>query len=186
MNRLFKILPYVLAFVFGLLLFKQCKKEDKVVTKTEYIKVTDTITRVKIQEKPIIRYVHRTKTVKGNDSIIYLSKKDSTSIQANEYKTKLESNNATADLSILTTGELLDVSGVIHYTQKETTVERFKNASGLFLYGQGSIGNKEMQEIGVGFDYVIKNKYIAGIGVNYNNLVKAPYLNFKIGINLFN
>ena len=181
-----KYLPYVILLILAALLFKECQKPDKIVTTTKYVKVTDTITRVEIQKEPVIRYVQRTKTVKGNDSIIYVSKADSTSIQANEYKTTLTSNNATARLKILTSGELLDVSGVIDYKQKETTINTVKNASGLFLYGEGSVGNKELQQFGIGLDYQIKNKYLIGIGVSYNNAVKEPYLNFKLGLNLFN
>ena len=182
-----KYIPYIVIAVLLFLIFQ--KDEPKIITKTkiEYVKRTDTITRVEIQEKPVTRYVQRTKTIKGRDSIIYLGKADSTTIQANEYKTELKSNNAVAKLKILTSGELLDVSGVIEYKEKVTTLETIKlrNSSGLFLYGQGSVGNRQLSDFAVGLDYVFKNKIIIGTSGSYNNISQTINFNVKLGIRIF-
>jgi hypothetical protein len=177
---------YLLAIVVIFISIKQCEEtETKIETVTEYVKVTDTITNVVIQEVPKMVYVERLKTVKGKDSIVYVDKPTETTIQANQYDTTLESNNATADLKITTTGELLDVQGVINYTQENTTttITKTKSKSGLFLYGKVPISNFNSPEIGVLYQF--KNSIIIGSGVQYNNLTKAPEVTATIGIKIF-
>ena len=176
---------YFIAIVSIILLLKDCGGEKiKTVTVTEIVKVTDTVTNTVIQEVPKTVYIERLKTIKGKDTIIYKDKADSTTIKANQYATKLESNNATANLQITTTGELLDVQGVITFEQenKTTTITKTKNASGLFLYGQTNLNG--FDSYGVGIDYQIKNKIIVGTSVNYDNFNGHFSLNAKIGFKL--
>lgn len=167
---------------------KQCEKKPKVVTKTKikYVKVIDTITKIEIQEVPKTVYVEKVKTVKGKDSIIYVDKPNDSTITANQYDTKLESNNATADLKITTTGQLLDVKGVINYTQENTTTTITKTVpqSGLFLYGKTSI-NPLVENIEVGLDYQFKNTFIVGASTSYNDLSKSVNFNVKVGFRIF-
>jgi len=175
---------YLIAIVIIIVAVKQCEeKETKIETVIEYLKVTDTITKTIISEPEKI-YVERVKTLKGKDSIIYVDKKTSTAIQVNNYDTKLESNNASADLNIVTTGELLEVTGTINYTQenKTTTITEYKSKSGLFLYGKVPVSNFNSPEIGVLYQF--KNSLIIGSGVQYNNFTQKPELTATIGIKI--
>jgi len=187
MKNIYKnIIFIVVAILATFFILKQCEEEPKIVTTTkiEYVTIRDTITVTEIS-KPIVKYVQRLKTVKGKDSIVYVSSSDSTAIKANQFSTILKSNNATANLLILTTGELLSVSGTITYTQENKTVETLKtiNGSGLFIYGQGSIQSKS-QQFGVGLDYVIRNKFIIGTSASYNNFSNTVNFNVKLGIRI--
>jgi len=175
-------LHVIIIVLFGLLVH-QCTQEPEVktVTKIEYIEKTDTITKVKIDSVPITRYVNRIKTVKGKDSIIYREVANDTTIEAREYKTELESDSAKAKLSILTTGELLDVKGTISYPKEIKTVTTFKNASGLFAYGQSDI---QLNNFSVGLDYVYKNKIIIGVNTNYNVDYNYSYIGLKLGFRI--
>lgn len=174
--------------VFGIIIvfiLKQCeeKPDIRTITKIEYIDRTDTITKT-IISKPKVKYIIKTTTIKGKDSIIYVDRETNETIKANQFSTILKSNNATANLLILTTGELLDVSGTISYKEKVTTVKTTKtvHASGMFIYGQGS---PKSQNIQIGLDYVIKNKWIIGTSVDYNNFTNSMNFNFKIGFKIF-
>jgi len=180
-----KWLYILIGVILIMVLIRVWNKEPKIKTKIEYIQRTDTITKVEIKEVPTKVYVYKSKTLKGKDSIVYVKEKDTNNlpiIKANQFTTFLNSNNATADLKITTTGELLDVQGVIHYKEKIKTIKEFKNNSGLFIYGQT---NTRLDTYGVGLDYVIKNKIIIGAGVNYNTQFESTSVNFKVGIRVF-
>lgn len=180
-----KWLYIVIGIILLMILLRSCNQEPEIITEIEYIERTDTITKVEIQEVPIKVYVQKIKTVKGKDSIIYVKEKDTANlpiIEANQFTTFLNSNNATADLKITTTGQLLDVQGVINYKEKVTTITEFKNNSGLFLYGQT---NTKFDTYGIGVDYVIKNKIIIGVSGNYNTQFESASVNFKVGIRVF-
>ena len=180
-----KWLYIVIGIVLLMILLRSCNDEPQIKTKIEYIERTDTITKVEIQEVPKKVYVYKTKTLKGKDSIVYVKEKDTNNlpiIEANQFTTMLKSNNATADLKITTTGELLDVQGVINYTEKIKTVTEFKNNSGLFIFGQT---NTKFDTYGIGVDYVIKNKIIIGASGTYNTQFKTSSINLKVGIRVF-
>lgn len=134
---------YIAIVILIAVVIVQCtdKTETSTTTEIRYVKVTDTITEVKIQEVPKTVYVNKTKTLKGKDSIVYVTKKDSSTIKAFKYDTVLKSNNAVANLSITTSGELLDVSGTIDYKQKETLINTVKtiNKSAGFIYLEAPI-----------------------------------------------
>lgn len=187
LDKMYIILTIVLVTSF-IFLMKQCQPEPVIVTKTktEYIKVTDTITETIIDTVPKLVYVEKIKTEKGKDSIVYVKETSYTSITANQYNTKLESNNATANLQITTTGELLDVQGTINYTQTNTTIENTKTVakSGAFAYFETSV-NPIFERAEIGLDYQIKNTIILGTSASYNNAVKTGYFNFKVGVRVF-
>lgn len=166
--------------VLALCLFlKQCSKEPKTIVKTEYVKVTDTITKNIIDTVSKLVYVEKTKTIKGKDTIIYKDKPTYTSITANQYNTTLESNNASADLKITTTGELLDVQGTINYTKEIKTIKQPQ--SGLFLYSDVPI-TKPHTNVELGLIYQFKNSILIKGGAQYNNFTKG--VDFKVGIGI--
>ncbi len=177
---------YLIIAALIIALLHQCQGDDtvKTVTKIEYVEKTDTVTKTIIEKVPTKVYVERTKTIKGKDTIIYKNKPTDSTINANQYDTTLKSNNATADLKITTTGELLDVQGVIKYTQenKTTTITETKSKSGLFLYGQINLNG--FDNYGLGLDYTIKNKLIIGTSINYDNFNGHFGLNAKIGFKI--
>lgn len=174
----------VVGLVIMFFIMRACEGEPKVVTKTE-TKIewkTDTVTVKEIvkQEKPV--YVERIKTVKGKDSIIYKDKPGETTITANEFKTKLESNNATADLNIISTGEVLDVRGTITYPEKETitTITKTKDASGKYLYIKTDLFNP-LQSIDAGVFFQVKNKVGFIIEAGYDRRLETIKNNgFKV------
>lgn len=174
---------YIIIIFLLSALLRECSKEPEVktVTKIEYIEKTDTITKVKIDSVPVTRYVNRIKTVKGKDSIIYREVDNDSAIAAKEYRTRIESDSAHADLRVLVNGELLDVKGTITYPKEIKTVKTYKNASGLFAYGQTSFN---FQNIGLGVDYVHKNKIIIGANVNYIPEYRYSYVGFKVGLRI--
>lgn len=162
---------------------KQCEKPKEVVktvTKIEYI--SDTIHTVEIKEVPKVVYVERTKTIKGKDSIVYVDKPNDSTIQANQYQTTLKSNDATAEVQITTTGQLLDVKGIITYPREKETVTTIKNRnnSGLFIYGDLPITNNFNPEVGA--IYQFKNTALIKTGVQYNSITNG--IDFKIGIGI--
>lgn len=173
---------FIVGAIIVFVLLKQCEPEPKTITKTEYVKVTDTITETIIEEIPKTVYVERVKTIKGKDSIIYRENPTDSTITANQYTTQLKSNNATADLEITTTGELLDVQGVINYEKEITTITEFKNNSGLFAYGQARING--FDSYAAGLDYHFKNKIIVGANVQYDLLHNYTSFNVKIGFRI--
>ena len=178
----------VVGLVIMFFIMRACEGEPKVITKTE-TKIewkTDTVTVKEIvkQEKPV--YVERIKTFKGKDSIIYKDKPSETTITANEFKTKLESNNATADLNIISTGEVLDVRGTITYPEKETTttITKTRDASGLFIYGSAPITSK-ITSPELGLLYQFKNKMFISTSVQYNNITNNVDAKVGIGIKIW-
>lgn len=171
---------FIIFLIVGIAIIKQCEKEP--IVETKYITKTDTITQTIIQEKPVLRYVERIKTEKGKDSIIYRDKPTDTTIEANQYDAVVKTDSSRADLKILTTGELLDVTGTITYNQKQTTIK--KPQSGLFLYGEaGVIPNANT--FGIGLDYQVKNSIIIGTSINYNTELKEPFVSIKLGFRIF-
>lgn len=175
---------YLLVIALTFALIKQCESEPKVVTKTKviYKTKTDTIHTVEIKEVPKTVIVEKIKTIKGKDSIIYVDRKTDTSIEANQYDTELKANNALAKLKITTTGQLLDVSGTISWTEKETqtTTTITKPKSGLFIYGQTSV-SPLLEVSAIGIDYQFKNTAIIGTSFSLDRMTKQNYLNLKVG-----
>jgi hypothetical protein len=174
---------YLIIVIFIIAFLKDCGGEKiKTVTVIETVKVTDTFTNTVIQKVPKTVYIERLKTIKS-DTIIYKEKADSTTIQANQYTTKLESNNATADLLITTSGELFDVQGTITYKQenKTTTITKKIPSSGAYLSAQ--IGLVGTPSYGVGLDFQIRKVIIGGFA-NYLPMNGGINAGVKIGFKL--
>ena len=175
---------YILAGLIVLFaLLNQCNGKVKTVieTKTVIEWKTDTIiqnkTIIKEVDKPV--YVQRIKTIKGKDSIIYKDKPSETTTTATQFKTKIQSNKASANLLITSTGEVLDVQGTITYPEKETitNITKIRDASGLFMYGSVPIHNLSSPEVGLMYQF--KNKVGIMGGVQYNNITNKA--DFKLG-----
>ncbi len=184
MKKTKEISIILLSVLVLFLLSRGCKEpEPKIKTKDKVRIIKDTITVVEIS-KPKIVYVERVKTIKGKDSIVYKEKPTEATSIAKQYNSMLKSNKATADLKITTTGELLDVSGVIEYpeTTITTTVKEKVPQSGLFLFGQS---DPTFETFGGGADIVIKNKIIIGAGLLKVNEINNPYVTLKVGLKLF-
>jgi hypothetical protein len=177
---------YIIGIIVIIVLTKQCEGEPRTITKTkiEYINVTDTITNTIIQEVPKKVYVERVKNIKGNDSIIYKDKPNDSTITANQYDTKLESNKATADLKITTTGELLNVTGVINYTKEVKTIEttKIRDASGFYIYANMPVNSIQPE---VGALYQFKNKMFISAGAQYNSFTKSADIKVGLGVKIF-
>jgi hypothetical protein len=175
---------YIISFAIGviitLLLLRQCSKPEVIKETVTKWKI-DTLTVDKIVNKPV--YIERTKTIKGKDSIIYKDKPNDSTITANQYTTTLKSNEASADLKITTTGELLDLTGTITYPEKETTITETKQASGLYLFGSNPIKSVQPE---IGVLYQVNNKVFIFASGQYNNYTNSIDAKAGIGIKIFN
>lgn len=169
-NSIIIILSIIVIILF-LTRDNQTVSETKEIIKEKIIKVEvkDTIYTKKISP-PIIKYI-----IKDNDSV-----------KINEYKQKLESNNATANLTIHTTGHLQNVFGTIT-TEKVTKIvtkekKIFLRDNKLFLGLEAEKNNiNKSVDLNLSADFVVKDKWI--LGAKY-----SPFTNsfgLKIGRNIF-
>jgi hypothetical protein len=172
----------IVAFTVAFALIRQCEGNNKVITKTS-VNISEIIDSVKIATLKDVKTVYidttkaKIKWLKGEtktvykDTIIYKDKPSETTVKAKQYQTEITSSKATAKLDITTTGELLDVKGVITYPEKETIKETniTRDASGFYIYGSMPISSQlTTPELGVMFQ--IKNKIIIGVGGQYNTI----------------
>ena len=183
-----KIVWYLAAMVILFAVIKQCEKEPKIITKTETktIVVKDTITETVIKEVPKTVYVEKIINQKGDTEIVFVKDSTSTSIKSKQYDTTLKSNDASAELKITTSGEILDVSGIITYPKKETTttITKIKPQSGLFLSAQVPI-QKNFNSVGLGLDYQFKNTLLIGVVGSYDNISNTVNLSARLGVKIF-
>lgn len=177
-----RIFYTALLVIVVFIIFDRCtnKTTTKIETKTVTKTVTDTIVKTEIIEVEKKVFINKVKTIKGKDSIIFVEKSSPNSIETNQYKVKLQSNDAFADLTITSETKPYQVSGVITYPEKETitTITKTKDRSGLFLYGTTSLDFGA--EIEVGLMYHLRNKVGIIGGLNYNTITKRP--DVKVGI----
>jgi len=171
----------LISLIIIISLFDQCTKRETVtntVTKTEYI--TDTIVKTVIKEvdKPI--YYETKITEKGKDSIIYVDVPTKTSKEAKQYTTTLESNDAKANLTITSETKPIDIQGVITYPEKTTTITKYKDNSGLFIYTSMPITQEISPEFGLMAQ--IKNKLILGGGIQYNNFTNKADVKVTLAV----
>lgn len=162
---------------------KQCEKPKTIIkTVTKIERITDTVVKT-IISKPQTVYVERTKNIKGKDTIIYKDSPTDSTVTANQYQATLQANEATAELKITTTGELLDVQGAIDFPKvtETNTITKTKPMSGLFLYGTipTNVNNFRPE---VGLMYQFKNKALIMGGVQYNQFTNK--VDFKVGIGI--
>jgi hypothetical protein len=182
------LLIIVATFLVIITVIRQCEKEPKVVTKTVTKVVTkhDTINEVIIKEVPKTVYINKYITKEGETKIVYVKEKDSSTIEAKQYDTKLKSNDAEADLKVTVDGTLLDIQGIITYPEKTITktITKYKNKSGLFLYG--NVGTNPKNVIfEVGLSYQFKNTLMINSGVTYNDFTKSANLMVGVGVKIF-
>lgn len=182
-----KNIPYLIVIAILLIwLNRQCEKEPEIIVKTvtKTVIVKDTITETIIKEVPKTVYVERIKTVKGKDSIIYLDKPSDGSITANQFDATVKANDATAQLKITTTGQLIDVLGTIDYPRTKTTTTIIKNRdkSGLYIYGSTTIQNIQPE---LGLLYQFKNKAFISSSAQYNDFTNSIDGKIGIGVKVF-
>lgn len=184
MKKAKNLLIGILAVVVAIFFIRDCnsgrKKEIKEKVTVHIAPVKEPIKTIEIGAPRKVNYqVFR---IKGKDSIIYRDTATGETREALQYDTQLKSNNATADLKITTTGELIDVTGTIEYPEKTVTIERDipVNTSGLFAWVQT---DASLQLFGVGLDYQFKNKVMAGAGLLHvdNN----TYVVGKVGLKIW-
>lgn len=195
MKTFVKFLPYILAVVLTVIFMKQCMSpRTETVTTVISKKVIDSIKGTVVIPEPIIEtikvdsivYVRLPAiTLKGKDTIIYKTDTIRLPIEVNRYDTKLETNNAVANLSIYTTGTLFKVDGTISYQKETKTVKttQFINENATYLYFETSLMpfTKKLQ---VGVDRTINNKLLFGASVEYIPEYKLGFLNARVGINI--
>lgn len=179
---------HILATAFLLVLLLDRCSGDKVITKVETVEriVTDTFYSEKtvIKEIPKPVYINRTVTQKGKDSIIYVDKPNDSTITARQFNTTLESNRAKADLTIVSTGEVLDVLGTIQYPEKETIITKTKEKGGLYIYGSAPINSNAFSpELGIQYNF--RNKMFIGTSAQYNNINSSLDIKLGIGVRIF-
>lgn len=157
----------------------------EVVTVEERIVIVKDSTETKEIGAPEIKYIPRDMIV-YRDSIVYLKKDDTTAIKVNEYNELLKTDNVTARLKILTTGELKKVFGKFDTKEKIKTVttlkKKYVQKSNIYLGGYVGISNNQ-NDIDFSFtmDYSIKNKYI--LGAKYSPFTGS--YGIKFGIKMF-
>lgn len=179
---------YTASFIVFMMLVKKCESEPEVIIKTEIKEVPkiETITKTIIKEVPKIVYVERIKIKKGKDSIIYRDKPTNNTTKANQFNSTIKTDKASAKLKITTTGQLIDVTGVISYPEVTKTVTKttIKAKSGLFIYADMPINHNSIN-IGTGVIYQFKNKLLLKGGIQYNDITQTANFNVGIGIKIF-
>ena len=186
----YKTVIFMLLMFFVIIsIVKKCEKEPKkkIKTITKIVTKIDTVKTVEIKEVPKIVYVNKYIDKQGKKVIVYVDKPtDSTTIKANQYETLLTSNKAIANLKITTSGELLDVQGVIEYPEITTThtITKRKNKSGLFVYGKAPI-NTNYINAELGLMYQFKNTILIMGGIEHNSLSNSANIKVGIGIKIF-
>lgn len=169
---------FPIVFIILVALMQQCEGNTKTVTNTEVniTEVIDSVRRATLKDVKTV-YIDTSKTytkwLKGKtitkDSIVYVDKSNESTIKANQYFTEIQSDSATAKLNITTTGELLDVQGVITYPRIETTttITNTRDASGKFIFLKTDMLNP-LQNLELGVFAHINNKFGVIASINYD------------------
>lgn len=190
----------IIAFLVGWVIYDKVTEPEEIKRdiKIEYERIRDSIKETMIYPDPEVIYIDTTadkiiylkpdEIIKIKDSIIYVDSSGvgQPAIKANQFDAVLKSNNATADLQILTTGTLLNVTGIIEYEKEIKTIETTKTIikNGGFIYLETSVF-PAIQRYEVGIDYTIRNKFILGSSVSYDSNSSQGYVNFKFGYRIF-
>lgn len=190
----------IIFLLIGWVIYDKVTTPDKIKVdvKIEYERIRDSIKSTMIYPDPEVIYVDVTKEkiiyldaeqiIKTKDSIVYIdsSGTEQPAIKANQFNTILKSNNASADLHILTTGRLLNVTGVIEYDKEIKTIETTKTIikNGGFIYLESSVF-PALERYELGIDYTIRNRFILGSSVSYDSNSSQGYVNFKFGYHIF-
>jgi hypothetical protein len=135
--------------------------------------------------KTTIKWLKPDKEIVKVTDTFYLNSDSTNLVSANKYSLTLESNKATADLDITTTGELLDIDGVINYPKETVTIKEtiVNNAPHLSLYTM-SPTNRFSPEIGL--IYKTKGSLSFMLSGTYNELINQGELKVGAAITIFN
>jgi hypothetical protein len=189
------VVPYLIVAILSILLFRQCTKQKVTVTTTfDYERIVDSLkSNIKIPEPvrdtvfldSVIYLKSKPILVDGKETIIYKTDTIRIPVEVNRFDTELKANDATANLSIYTSGNLFNVTGTIEYDRETKTIERTTriHKNGTYLYLETSIVPfwKKTQ---IGIDRTIGRKIIIGGSVEYMPHNKEIYFNTKLGYNL--
>lgn len=169
-------LTYVLCFFLGFFIANKCTKSKKVETLKEIViekKVVDTVRLTNTISKPTKVFVE--KIVIEYDTIIkYVDVATETSIEANKYKETLKGKHGEADIFVTTTGQLLDLKGVLRFTERETIRPMLVRKNNLYLGGH--YNTNDGIESNLYFDLKQKIIISGGIGIQDNQTY------YKVGV----
>lgn len=176
------IISLVIGFVLCAALLQFCegsKNPDKVEVKTKVVKVTDTL---KVSGGIVTKY-KKVYVRKTDTSVVYLDKPDSTSIEARVYTQPITGKRSSGVATITTTGDLLDFCATIECQDSiiEKTTTKYRDNSRLFLSPSYNTNN----QLNIGVDWNIKNKFLLKSGVGYDIQNTTPYISVGIGIPIF-
>ncbi len=175
----------IASFLIGVLIASSCERDvveirEKIVIKN--VKVTDTVRIHDTITKPVKVYVDRWR-YKPNPN----PNNEEEIIEANKYSQKLIGEKGIAQIDVVTTGELLDLSGIIECNEKivEKTITKYANKSQLFLSGNIDMRlDGGVKSVRVGLDYNVKNKVILKGGLGYDISDNKPLVGFGLGFGL--
>ena len=179
------IIIAIASFLIGVLLASSCERDvvevkEKVVIRN--VKVTDTVRIHDTIVKPVKVFVDRWR-YKPNPSPI----REEEIIEANKYSQELIGEKGIAKIDVITTGELLDLSGIIECNEKiiEKTITKYTAKSKVFVSGGIDMRlNGELKNIRAGIDYNIKNKVLLKGGLGYDIIENQPFAGVGIGFGL--
>lgn len=195
-NKYKTLITVIGMIIIFIIITKVCEEPIKTitVTKVDVKKITDSIKKTIINPDPeivyidttIVKWKRRKPEVKWKDSIVYVKIPSEGTVEANKFSSTLISNSAIAELSIISTGKVLDVKGTITYPEKTitNTITKTVNNSGGFLYLESQLSSSP-ERFAIGLDYQFKNKIIIGTSIDYNTLTKNSSVNVKLGFNIF-
>ena len=177
----------IASFLIGVLLASSCERgvvevKEKVVVRN--VKVTDTVRIHDTIVKPIKVYVDRWR-YKPNPNPSPIREEEI--IEANKYSQELIGDKGIAKIDVITTGELLDLSGIIECNEKiiEKTITKYTAKSKVFVSGGIDMRlNGELKNIRAGIDYNIKNKVLLKGGLGYDIIENQPFAGVGIGFGL--
>jgi len=150
-------------------LFKEYKN---VKPKVVYVKSSEDVLKI------ISEYEARLENLKPGEEVI----------QLNEYKDTLQNKDVTIYSTVLTDGKVFE--NKLRYDFKypvitETTIEEVREPqSGMFIYSGVGGNSTELSAINIGLQYVHKNKWFVGYGVNLKN-APSPTHQVQFGVKLF-
>ncbi len=181
-----KVIIAIASFLIGVLIASSCRKDvvkikEKIVVKN--VKVTDTVRIHDTIRKPIKVYVDRWKYVRVPVDAPIVEE----IVEANKYSQKLIGKKGTAQIDVVTTGELLDLSGIIECNEKivEKTITKYVNKNSLFFSSGVDLNVKgKIRNIKVGLDYNIRNRVLIKGGIGYDVLGNQPLVGIGIGFGL--
>jgi len=172
----------VIGFALCAALLQFCegsRKKDRVIVTTKVVKVNDTL---RIKGAVVTKY-KKVFIRKTDTSVVYLDKPDTTSIEARMYTQPISGNRSKGVAHITTTGDLLDFCATIECQDSiiEKTVTKYRDNSRLFLSPSYNTNN----QINIGVDWNIKNKFLLKGGVGYDIQNTKPYISLGVGIPIF-